>query len=257
MLPDTGRYCTARKTNGEPCPNFAVKGDENQKCRAHGGTAGGRPITTAKHSKFVPAQIRQRYEEFVNDPDYIGLREQIATVETRISQLWQRLAVGDSSERRKDILKDVEEAVEAAQESLLREDILADLEDMELPAEVRERRALQVIRGGRELQRRLIGLLSRAKTERREDEVWEDMDRFSESLRKLKETEVKRHVAAAQSLTVTESYALLRRLVTVIEDYLEPEALEEARRAGELHTLKARAIREVHSILNRKGGGKQ
>lgn len=244
-LQDAPRRCTGHKTNGQDCPNFAVRGDVNQKCHAHGGLAPGRPVTTALHTKFLPERLRQRYEELVNAPDYVSLREQIGTINLRIQELWQRLGRRDSSKRRADIVESMDDLVKAVNANLMPPDLMVKLEDFdpENPESVEQAvvAARIVLRGARVVRNHVLDLQDQAKTDRREDECWDDMDRFSESLRKLKETEVKRMVAANQVLTVTESYNLIQRLVQFIETHLEDSG------------LRAKAIRELYTLLDRKG----
>lgn len=243
--------CSARKTDGSPCPNYPVHG--STVCAAHG-AFGGRPVSTAKHTKYLPSRLRERYEELVNNPNYVSLREQIGAIELRLQELFSRMTRGDSSQRRRDILEEMDKLVEDLNAGLLHPDLILDLENEELPHEVKERRVSQVIQGATELRRRILAIQDQARAERREDEVWEDVDRFSESLRKLKETEVKRMVAANQVLTVTESYNLIQRLVQFIEDWLNPEALRKAISENTIDSLRAKAVRELYQLLERRGG---
>jgi hypothetical protein len=236
-------YCTALKTDRTPCPNYAVKESPTQKCHAHGGLNEGRPVESAKFSKYLPTRIRERMEAFENDPNYVSLRGQIAAVSARMTQLFERITAGDSSNRRKDILTEMDLLVNQINTGLLpAEDLLAvDPDDPEIDIELTLARACKVIQAGRTIRRSILALQQQARTEVREDEVWLDIDKFSESLRKLKETEVKRMVAANQVLTVTESYNLIQRLVHFIEEFLPDKE------------LRARAVRELYQMLERRG----
>lgn len=237
------KRCLDTKSDGSPCPNFAVKGEAIQKCAAHmkKHLSPGRPVTTAAFSKHLPERLRERMEQFENDPNYVSLRGQIAVVTTRLSDLLERIGLRDSRQRRKDIVEEMDSLVALMDAGLLpAEDLLEFDPDEEDPRAVLIR-ACRVIRAGRSIRAKVLDLQRQARDEVREDEAWDDVDKFSESLRKLKETEVKRMVAANQVLTVTESYNLIARLVSIIEEYLADKG------------LRAKAVRELYNLLDRKG----
>lgn len=87
--------CTGHKKNGEPCRALAVTG--KTKCRMHGGTSTGRPITTGRHSKYQVVRLQARYEEALNDPELISVRDDIALAETFIQEALDQ--IGTDNER--------------------------------------------------------------------------------------------------------------------------------------------------------------
>lgn len=207
------RRCQAHTVDGESCGAPAVTG--MNVCYKHGGAEGsGRPCSTARYTTRLPARLQERYEAFVGRPDYVALKEQIALLETRIEDLKERLCVLDSPDSRAYALTVIEELIADAQEAVDWPKFESTLQELhEFLCE-----------------------------KKREDEVWKNIEITSENLRRLKETEVKRMVAANQVLTVTESYNLILRVAMLFEDYIEDPV------------VRAKAVRECHELLNRKGG---
>ena len=55
-------------------------------------------FTHGRYSKYIPARLQGRYEEALADPDLISLRDEIALVDTRISELVSGMDTADSRE---------------------------------------------------------------------------------------------------------------------------------------------------------------
>jgi hypothetical protein len=96
-----------RTKGGEPCEQPAMP---NGRCKMHGGRAhpGGPGHPALKHgrySKFLPARLRERYEEASRDPELLSTREDVALVEGRIKELAQKLYTGETGKLWVDLRK--------------------------------------------------------------------------------------------------------------------------------------------------------
>lgn len=69
------------RRSGEPCKNWAL---QNGRCRMHGGTNPGAPLKHGRRSKFLPAGLKEAYEELANDTELLTLQEDIRTVEAML-----------------------------------------------------------------------------------------------------------------------------------------------------------------------------
>lgn len=83
--------CGAKTRSGGTCKRAPTS---NGRCNLHGGRAG-RPVVHGRYSKHLPQRLASRYEEALADPDLIAQRDEIATIDARISELLSRL---DSTE---------------------------------------------------------------------------------------------------------------------------------------------------------------
>lgn len=87
---------------GEPraCRRRVV--EPGQRCLFHGGASlkglVAPSFTHGRYSKYIPARLQGRYEEALADPDLISLRDEIALVDTRISELVSGMDTADSRE---------------------------------------------------------------------------------------------------------------------------------------------------------------
>jgi hypothetical protein len=204
------RRCRAHNRAGEQCKKAPVAPYEV--CEMHG-AGGGRPITTGKYSKFLPARLKERYEEFINSPGWLELKEEIGLVTARIADLVSGLDCGEAPLTRREWR---ELAFRIRESVLAGDDCIDDLE-------------------------KLCHSLDQATVQ---DDIWEKTMLAIEQQRKLKETEVKRMVAANQVLTVQESYTMIQRLVSLVEESVQDER------------TRLRAIRELHALLERKNDPK-
>jgi hypothetical protein len=63
----------------------------NGRCKLHGGASLVGPAHPnwrhGRHSKFLPTQLAERYLQAVNDPTLISLRDEMALISVRVSQL--------------------------------------------------------------------------------------------------------------------------------------------------------------------------
>ena len=86
------RRCTAVNLKaGRRCKNMAVAGSTT--CRFHGagspgvGRASGAAIQRGRHSRYLPRRLLETYQRGMTDPDLLELRDEIALLDTRVSQL--------------------------------------------------------------------------------------------------------------------------------------------------------------------------
>lgn len=75
----------------------------NGKCRIHGGlTPTGFALPQTKHgrySKHLPTRLMDRYLEAQSDPDLLALRDEIALLDARLSDVLGRVDTGESGQR--------------------------------------------------------------------------------------------------------------------------------------------------------------
>lgn len=87
------------KTTGEQCRQYAIIG--STKCHYHGGKTpraiGSPQFKTGRYSKYLPARLADRYHEASQDPELLALRDDIALLDSRLSELIQRVDSGESS----------------------------------------------------------------------------------------------------------------------------------------------------------------
>src|SRR5687768_8325822 len=96
--------CNAKNRQGEQCGNHAVNG--TSKCKFHGGASlvgiASPTFKTGRYSKHLPTRLAARYAEALNDPQLLELRDEIALVGTRQSELLSHLDSGLALQRWKD-----------------------------------------------------------------------------------------------------------------------------------------------------------
>src|SRR4051812_28697546 len=96
--PDHPMQCGAKTRNGAPCRTRPMP---NGRCRMHGGKSLSGPasptFTTGRHSKYLPARLLARYQEMTQDAELLALRDEIALIDARISDVLQRVERGESS----------------------------------------------------------------------------------------------------------------------------------------------------------------
>lgn len=91
--------CGAKKRDGTPCRAPAMP---NGRCRIHGGkTPSGLAspnLRTGRYSKYLPARLIGRYQEATSDPALLELREEVALLDARLTDLLGRVETGESGE---------------------------------------------------------------------------------------------------------------------------------------------------------------
>jgi hypothetical protein len=91
--------CDATRKIGGRCNNPAVRGSE--KCRLHGGRALNSAVAptfrTGRYSKMLPHKLRETYEAALADNELLSLRDELALMRARLSELAGRLETGESA----------------------------------------------------------------------------------------------------------------------------------------------------------------
>ena len=91
--PGNAEVCGARnKSRGGRCGAIAMP---NGRCRRHGGTAVGRPITKGKGSARLK-RIRKMMNRALKNPNILDLKPTLAAMDVRVRELFGRLPKGDS-----------------------------------------------------------------------------------------------------------------------------------------------------------------
>lgn len=87
------RQCNALTKRGTPCHYWAVPGME--KCRFHGGLS---PkgiehykFVHGRYSKHLPKNLSELFETALSDPNLTRLRDDIALMDARLAQMFQKL----------------------------------------------------------------------------------------------------------------------------------------------------------------------
>lgn len=234
----------------------------------------GREKVITKYGKNLPQRIRERYEAYLQNPGYVELREEIALVSAEVDEYNDRLARGDNPEWREQLqeaLKENQKALKHAYDGLEREEgelyqqveelrlhfgldttddeerdrLLKEMEPQERQVWKLTNRLYNAVSGQRSV---LESQLETAEAcllvfqqQQKIDDNYQRRQTALELLRKLKETEVRRMVAANQVLTIPESHALIVRLSELIEEHLtDPDH-------------RTRAVREIAQLMERRG----
>lgn len=75
------KRCGAKNRQGNPCQKWAMP---NGRCKLHGGMSPGRPLIHGRRSKFLPAGLKELYEDLAEDSAIATLEEDIRTVEAML-----------------------------------------------------------------------------------------------------------------------------------------------------------------------------
>jgi hypothetical protein len=113
-MPIPEKKCGARTRKGTKCLQPAMP---NGRCRLHGGLTprglSSANFRTGKYSKDLPANIVERYHEFLSDEEYTELRNEQALVGAFLAKKLQNLDTGDSGWFRRElnrVWRDLEKA---------------------------------------------------------------------------------------------------------------------------------------------------
>jgi hypothetical protein len=185
------KRCQGKNRSGEPCKRAATKG--RKFCKFHGGHARigeqNGNYKTGKYSKYFPGQLREKYHEFLEDPDLTTNRQEIAALEVRLSQLIEHVE------------EDMSQRTWSQWRRLWNQFILA------------------VRTGDGVRQAELVGLMDEFMSSRTDqDRAWGDIERMADSRRKLADSEQKRMVAMQQMLTVEQAMMLMASLISAVKD---------------------------------------
>jgi len=167
----------------------------NGKCHLHGGkTPTGIALPQTRHgrySKYLPSRLSEQYEAAKNDPALLELREDIALIDSRLSDLLKRVDTGESGQ----VWKELSEAYQDLQDAM-RDNNTLDIQE-----------ALQTI----------YGLIEQGNSDYR---AWGEIHEVIEQRRRLVESERKRIVEARQTLTVEQAMLMISALTDIIRTHV-------------------------------------
>lgn len=200
------------KRTGERCKAQAVTGREL--CYHHGGKSPAGPAHPqykhGRYSKHLPARLIERYAQSASDPDLLALREDIALVDARLSDLLARVDSGESGEA----WKRAQDAVAGLQAGMDGNDVprmLAAIEDLK-----------KIIRRG------LADYLA-----------WQEVGAAIDRRERLVRSERRRLVEMQQVLTLQEGMMLFQRIGDLIEQYVTDRPAKAAILSGMASLLTA------------------
>jgi hypothetical protein len=94
----SGKCTAGSKRTGEACKANAVTG--RSVCYHHGGasrTGLAHPnLTTGRYSKHLPTRMGERYQQALADPELLAMREEVALIDSRLSDVLSRVDTGES-----------------------------------------------------------------------------------------------------------------------------------------------------------------
>ena len=164
---------------------------ENGRCRMHGGTSlsgmQSGTFKTGRYSKDLPTRLASKYQEAVSDGELLALREDVALVDARLSDVLGRADTGEAG-RHWHRLSDLWHIAETGDQ--------ADKVD-----------AINEI--GRTIKR---GVSDYA--------VWDEVGKLLEQRRRLVESERKRLVDMQQMITTERAMLLLSATVDIIRRHV-------------------------------------
>lgn len=111
-LPSPRKYCGAKTRNGGTCKSKPMP---NGRCRMHGGATPSGPalpqFKTGRYSKYVPERLLERYQQSVDDPELLNMRQDIALLDARLADLLQRVDTGEAQKLWEEARKAGDEAM--------------------------------------------------------------------------------------------------------------------------------------------------
>jgi hypothetical protein len=192
--------CTAKsKRTQQPCQRPAMVG--RTVCYHHGGMIP-RGIalpqtTTGRYSKHIPTRLLATYEQAKSDPELLALRDEVALIDSRLTDLIKRVETGESGH----VWRQVREAFRAFKDATAKQD-------------TNEARSWLV---------QLESLITRGVAD---EMAWLDVRVTLEQRRKLVESERKRLVEMQQMVSADEAALLVRTLTEAVREHVrDPDAL--------------------------------
>lgn len=184
--------CKMIKADGERCNNPVRPGWTV--CRYHGAggrdTPGGLPPVSGRYSKHLPTRYIERMDAFLQNPDYLSMRDDIALLDTRLSEQLERLEGADTKE-----------------------------------AWGKVKSAAILLQKKAEFDRELLNiyriLQSAIQSYQEDREAWGEIVAIIDKRRKVADTERRRIEAAQQYLTLPEANAMMTVLVEAVMDIVK------------------------------------
>lgn len=184
--------CGAKTRDGDGCKNAPMP---NGRCRMHGGKSLGGiaspSLKHGKHSKYLPARLKDAYETAQADDDLLALRSEIALTDARLNDVLGRVETGEAGATYRKL-----------------QVTYADLMDA-LAAKNAADQAVAL---------RAIGdLIERGMADYA---AWDEIGRLMEQRRRLVETERKRLVDMQQMITSERAVLLITTIAGIIRDHV-------------------------------------
>lgn len=175
----------------------------------HGGKSLGgiaSPTTkTGRYSKFLPAHLKDRYEDAIHDRNLLVMRDDIGLVDARVGDLVSKLDQADNAARWGEVRTAFEaytEALDAAEST--------ESEEAEETVEFALQRLRSAIYAGRN-----------------DDAVWDKITDGLNERRKLVESERKRLVDLQQMITAEQANVLMKQIADSIRTHVtDPGTLQ-------------------------------
>lgn len=183
--------CGAKTRAGTPCQNYAMS---NGRCRMHGGKslrglAATDQRANLRHSKYIPGRLLERYQTAAADSELLELRQEVALVDARLSDLLQRVDTGESGK--------------------LWADVFSTWEDMKTAVAAKDKKKQQ------QAAAKLDALISRGASDY---QAWSEIQIIIEQRRKLVESERKRLVDMQQYITSQQAMTLVAAMIGIIKE---------------------------------------
>lgn len=122
------------RRHGAQCGCYPIRGRKT--CRMHGGnTPAGIASPLWKHgrtSRYLPTRLQESYEASISDKELLTLRHEIAVIDARINDLFQRVDIGESGKlwlKSKEVLLDLRKAL-ATQDTRKTTEALIELDGL-------------------------------------------------------------------------------------------------------------------------------
>lgn len=205
--------CGAKTKAGTPCKKAGM---ENGRCRLHGGaTPRGIAHPNTKHgrySKDLPTKLSSKYEAALADRRLLELRDEVAIIDIRLSDLLRGVDRGGASE------------LWSTLEGMVEEWRAADEDDRE---KIRGRIFAMIERGAKDWQR------------------WRDVFGTIEKRVRVAESERRRLVEMQQMMTSEQAMVLLASVVDTIRKHVtDPNTLRGI--SSDLRSVLARESGRLH-----------
>jgi hypothetical protein len=193
------RRCHAKNKRGGVCGSWAVKG--RTRCRMHGGKSlvgsANHNYSNGRYSRYLPARLRNKYEQAQEDPELLSLKSEVALVDARLAELLSRVHTGESGQ------------------------LWVDLQRARI-AFARARHAKDVTR----MMTAVATLETLIDGATQDHEAWTEIGELIEQRRRLVESEQKRLVSLQQMLSTEEALLLMRRIADIVVRHVpEKQAL--------------------------------
>jgi uncharacterized HAD superfamily protein len=187
--------CTAHLAhdNTRLCQAHAVKG--RTKCRKHGGKSplgpGSGTYKHGRYSRFLPSRLAATYEDIRQDPKLLELRDNIAAVDARLIDLFQRVDTGEAGA--------LWQGARAAMARLKREQSRNNVDGMMVALAEAER---WITRGAADY------------------DAWGEIAEQIELRRRLVDSEQKRLVTSHEMLSADRAMLLVSQLVAIVQRHV-------------------------------------